>query len=167
MADNTLDRLSRENNEDVRRYLANLIGAAGANREQVVKKLRDRYGVTVTTRTVTNWQNNDPALVAMLRELEDIRHDLNPGEGLDALLPEAIDPADASGDLFDLAVKFPAFGKLIYREGKRDEDDPAEDDVLVVLAAEHDTAEDFAADCARRLGDYNPHVPTPGAGSLS
>lgn len=152
MADTLLDK-----HPGSRRYVAHL-HSYGATREQICTKLAEKYPMRrPTPRIMTTWLNKDPELVKMIRELADIKQEMTPGDSALAELPEPVDPAEASGDLFDLAVGIPAFGRLLHREGKRDEDDPAEDDVSAVLAAGHSTAAEFEADCIRRLDSYDPH----------
>jgi hypothetical protein len=156
MADTTLDRISRDYNEDARRYVASLL-AMGANRGQVVEKLRDRFGVTVSKRSVTSWRNNDAELIALVDELESIKRDLHPDDNRNPadLLPEPTDPAQASMDLFGLAVDVPAFGVLMYRADHDPDFDS--DHVHRVLTAGHDDAA-FAAACEVLIDGYDPHA---------
>ncbi len=165
MTESTLDRLDRDPG-GARQYVATLIVVGGATRAQIAEALARKYSIPEpTSRSVTAWKNGDPELRAIVEAMEAAKRDLAPGEDPTQLIPEPVDPAEASGDLFDLAIRIPSFGTLLYREGQRDDDQA--DDVLAVLAAGHATAAEFEADCIRRLGDYNPHVPTPGSGSLA
>jgi hypothetical protein len=170
MADSLLDRLDAQHDGAARRYLASLY-AFGASHEQAAEKLAEQFGIRQPTKRSTGkWRRTDAKLRQMVAQLEAARADLAPDSSpADVLanVPAPVDPAEASGVLFDLAASSPAFARLMHREARRDEDDDSPDDVAAVLAAEHPTGAEFEADCVRRLGAYEPHVPTPGAGSLS
>ena len=176
---NTLDRLDAEHGGDARSYVAQLFVVGGATREQVAQKLRERYGVEVTTRIITTWRNGDKKLIALMEELEAVKRELQPDDDLGDVLskmPRPVDPAQSASDLFGMAIRFPAFAKLMSRDGQRaEENNPAaelgfgfapsasagaeddlDNDVRAVLAAGHETDEEFEADCLRRLSDYQP-----------
>lgn len=173
MSESVLDRLDRDPG-GARRWLAQAFVVAGASRAQVARQLRAKYGVTVTPRTLTNWRAKDSTLVELMVELEQVKRDLAPDDPTNPadLLRDAPDAAQNASDLFGLTIQFPPLAKLVHREAKRRETDPGlafaqtpaadpdpDDAVHAVLAAAHPTAAEFAADCERRLGDYDPHAP--------
>jgi hypothetical protein len=70
-------RIDRQHGGDVRACITNLIVTGGATREQVVAKLKERYGASVSVRSVRAWSNGaDQQLVALIRELEQIKASL-------------------------------------------------------------------------------------------
>lgn len=157
MADNTLDRLDRDPG-GARRYVAQLFVVGGATREQVANKLRDKYGVSVTTRIITTWRNNDPELRGMMEELEAIKRDLSPGDETNPadLLRETVDPAEAVNDLLSACIRSPELAKLIKSS-------VSDEKVGAVLTAEHPTAADLEVACATLLANYRPQTPSPPA----
>lgn len=156
MSENLLDKLDRDPG-GCRRYVASLL-AMGATRGQVVNKLRDKYGVTVTTRSVTAWKNNDTELQKLVDELVAIKRELDPADGRNPLdhLPEPADPAEAVTDLFNLLDAHPAFADLSAR-CDLDPDFP-DDAAREVLLEDHADDEAFEAACREHLGDWNVHV---------
>jgi hypothetical protein len=188
MADGILDRLDRDPG-GAREYVATLLVVGGASRAEIAQAMARKYGIPAPTgRSVTKWKNNDPELRALIEKMEAAKLDLKPGDDPAALLRREANPAQAVSDLLGVCVTFPAFGLLLNRERTRQaaavasqevgafeqhdspppSDDPDDDgDVFAVLAAEHETAAEFEADCVRRLGDYDAATPTPGAGALS
>lgn len=190
MADSILDRLDR-NPGGAREYVATLLVAGDATREQVAEALARKYSIAKPTgRTITKWKNHDPELRELIQKMEAVKRDAKPGDDADLLRPQ-VTTGRATLWLFDLADRFPAFANLLRREGGRreaggggddglgydpyadpvvsDEDGEGEqdDNVTAVLLADHETDAEFEADCVRRLGaDYNPHAPEPGAGAL-
>lgn len=158
MAETILDKLDRDHGSatgpgGARRYVASLIVLGGATRAQVAAALAKRFGIQPpTSRSVTTWINQDAKLIAMLRELEEIKREAK-GDVDISDLPEPTDPAEASRILYDLCVACPPFGTLVSRD-----DADGEDDVAAVLAAGHETDEAFEADCIARLDDYDPHA---------
>lgn len=167
MAETILDRLDADPG-GARKYIAALY-AYGGTHEQVAQKLAEKFGIRQPSkRIVGEWRRNDEKLIALIEELEEVRRDMNPDASpADVLanVPAPVDPAEASGELFDLTVKFPAFANLLARPD--DEEFDGAEAMRQVLAAEHDSDEAFEAACAALVGDWNPHVPTPGAGSLA
>jgi hypothetical protein len=156
MTESTLDRLDRDPG-GARRYVASLL-AMGATRGQVVEKLRDKYGVTVTTRSVTKWKNSDSELMKLVDELVAIKRELDPDDSRNPLdhLPEPVDQAAAVEDLFGLLDDHPAFADLSAR-CNLDPDFP-DDAAREVLLEDHADDEAFEAACRERLGDWSVHV---------
>jgi hypothetical protein len=192
-----LDRLDR-NPGGARQYVATLLVVGGASRTQIAEALARKYDIAVpTTRSISAWKNTDPELRELIRQMEAAKRDVAPGGDPLKLMPREVNKAQVDSDLFSLCVDVPAFALLIAREDDRraaaaadgsdpgsvgafeqveaappapldPDDDGPEDDVLAVLLADHETLEDFAADCQRRLGDWMPsQTPTAGAGALT
>lgn len=161
MADTTLDRISRDFNTDARRYVASLL-AMGANRGQVVDKLREKFGVTVSRRSVTAWRNNDAELIALVDELEAIRRDLAPDDNRNPadLLPEPRDRAQDVEDVFALFDDCPAYAELCVRA----DHDPSFDVDPHALLVET-PLEELEARSRELLGSWNFHVEVGGADS--
>jgi|GEM_PF-5757956 len=172
MTEPLLDRLDRDPG-GARRFVANLLGQ-GATNAQVADAILARFGESVTPRSVTTWRNKDPELRELIADLAAIKRtlaaddDTNPAD----LLRPQINRAQVDDDLFTLAEEQPAFAVLLLRDADREEatpttvwgepltDDPpandapvVDDDALAVLAADHESDEAFAADCAGRLTD--------------
>jgi|ERR1051326_459218 hypothetical protein len=153
-----LDRLDREPG-GCRRWISQLVVVGGATRAQVAAKLQERYGVSVTTRSLTSWYANDEQLKALIEELEDVRRDMNPDASpadLLAAVPEPIDRAEAVADLYAFLDEFPVYGELIHRA----ELDPDCDDDAAAQVLLEDHADDaaFEAACRERLGDWDIHI---------
>lgn len=186
-----LDRLDRDPG-GARQYVATLLVIGGATRSQVAEAMARKYEIAAPTgRSITAWKNNDPELRTLIRQMEAAKRDVAPGDNPLALMPREVNKAQVDADLFGLCVDVPAFGLLIHREATRQSetaaedgrgvfevlDDPtppadfdadAMDDVRAVLLAGHETLEDFAADCERRLDGWEPEqTPTAGAGALT
>lgn len=161
MTESILDRLDRDPG-GARRYVASLL-AMGATRGQVVEKLRTRFGVTVTTRSVTAWKNNDAELRKLVDELVAIKRELDPDDGRNPLdhLPEPTDPAEAVTDLFNLLDDHPAYAMVCERADHDESFDV--DPIRVLLDGEHDSPEEFEARCTALVGDWNYHVEVGGA----
>lgn len=189
MAENTLDRLDREPG-GARQYVAQLFVVGGATREQVAAQLHKRFGVKVTTRSISKWKAEDAELRRLIDELEEVRRDLAPdASAADVLanIPAPVDRAQVCADLLTMTIKFPAFGRLMHREYVREKAAPENDGRVwgdtpaasggsfpesneafrAMMEGEGKSDEEFEQDCIRRLGDYEEeHLPTD-AGSLA
>jgi hypothetical protein len=142
MAAGLLDKLDHEHDGAARRYLASLY-AFGASHEQAAEKLAQEFGIRQPTKRSTGeWRRTDVKLRQMIEQLEAAKADLAPDAApADVLanVPAPVDPAEATGALFDLANAHPAFAALLARP----DDDEFDGDAAVsqVLAAEHDSDE--------------------------
>lgn len=185
MAENTLDRLSAQYDEDVRRVVADIIGGGGT-RQNVVDHLAARYDFTVTTRTVTNWMTNDDALVEMLAAQQVARRAIDPNAAAD--LPPARNRAQDDANLFRLMDLCPAFGAFLYSDADRaaataatvevgnefaaaapaaapDADDPRMAEIAAVLQADDIEAASLAALGVETLDEYLATIEVPLAGA--
>jgi hypothetical protein len=180
MSDSILDRLDRDPG-GARQYVATLVVAGGATNADVADALARKYHISApTTRSVSQWKNNDSDLRDLIRQMEAAKRDVKPGDNLADLLPREVNPAAAVADLFTVAIHCRPFAELLKREGDRragdagdnggwgfDDpapaatDDGAPDAVLAVLSAEHETAAEFEADCRARLAADPLPVPGP------
>lgn len=155
MAATTLDKISHDHNTDARRYVASLI-AMGATRGQVVEKLRERFGVTISKRSVTAWRNNDDALIAQVEELAAAKADLDPADPRNPadLLPEPVDPCEVADAIYALHDEHPAWSRLSHRA----QHDPDMDDDLAWNLLLEDHADDaaFEAACASAADGWDP-----------
>jgi hypothetical protein len=191
MSESILDRLDREHG-GARQYLATLIVVGGATRERAAEALARKYDIPAPTgRSITSWKNDDPELRDLIKQMEDAKRDLAPGDDPADLIRPEVNRGRAVADLFAVCEQFPAFARLMHREHDRlksapddaagsdwglpdeDTDDgeglAASNEAFAALReSDGMTDEEFEADCVRRLGDYEEtHVPTPGAGALA
>jgi hypothetical protein len=136
---------------DCRRRIANLVVVGGATRQQIADDLARHYTLpkTPSPRTVTGWLA-DEEVRALIAELEGIRADLSPGESPGTLLPEPVDPMEASMDLYGLADDCPAFRDLLHRA---DHDPACPENVIMDALADDD---DLEAAARKRLDGWDP-----------
>lgn len=169
MSENLLDKLDAQHDGAARRYLASLY-AFGASHSQAAEKLAEQFGIRAPTKRSTGeWRRNDAKLRQMIEQLEAARADLTPDASpADVLanVPAPVDPAEADAILFDLVVSSPAAADLLIRPD--DDGFDGAEAMHQVLAAEHDSDEDFEAHCRRLLDGWTyEHVPAHGAGALT
>jgi hypothetical protein len=168
-----------------RQYVAQL-HIFGANRAEICASLGTKYDIAAPTpRILTTWLNKDPDLKRMIAELAAIKADMSPDDPTLPDLPAPVNKTLVDTVLFTFCDEHPAFADLLYRETEpspesaestaptpgaewwretaQDAAAPTggdiNDDVLAVLSADYDTAEDFENACLERLGDdYDPHA---------
>jgi hypothetical protein len=168
MAYNLLDKHSGS-----REYVANAL-IAGATRAAICEGLGAKYGITApSTRILTKWLANDYELKRMVSELRGAVANGIAGES--AELTQRVDIWRVDKDFWALMHACEPFGDLVelgavddtataWTEPETDyygnvaggaspdaADVRAEDDVLAVVTAGHETAEAFEADCVARL----------------
>jgi hypothetical protein len=149
MTTNLLDK-----NPGSRRYVAHL-HSFGATRAQICAKLAQKFPMAAPTpRSMTKWLNGDRELVKMIAELEAIKAEMAPDDATLAELPEPVDMAQATADLWCLLDEFPAYAMLLLRvEHDPDfDDDDAPRRVLLETPAE-----ELEAACAALVGDWDYH----------
>jgi hypothetical protein len=187
MSTNALDRLTAQHDEDVRRIIADVIGANGT-RQQVVDLLATRYDFTVTTRTVTNWMNNDDGLVEMLDAQQVARRAINPDAAAD--IPAPRNRAQDDANMFWLMETHPAFAAFVCQDSDRSkhdtgapgyefagaapvaddaDDDPHSAEIVAILHSDDMEAAALAALGVDSLDEYldQVEVPVTGAGRIT
>jgi hypothetical protein len=159
-----------------REYIAHA-HVGGATRAAICDGLAAKYGIAAPTpRSLTKWLANDYELRRMISDLRSTIADDSVGELAQKVdiwrvdrdlwsMMHTDEGCEAFGDLVELgAVDDTAagwtepetdyYGNPISDPVPNPADAAAEDDVLAVLTAGHETAEAFEADCVARLAAH-------------